>query len=259
MPETEAGLVTTLRRWLWRLRGIFLLAPAATSLAAVCLFVFLIQRAAGGVEFVYGYSFGQALVSCFGLNWPLLSQGFFWQPLTYMFLHDGWAHLGLNMLTVLLFGSGLEAEIGGRRFWWLFLGCGVLGGVGWLAVTALLPYLPPMDALTLWMPEALQAWLHVGSSAGSTLETASCIGASGGVFALIGAYAACFPQRMVYGLFLFVIPFRLKARSLAWLLGVLTVAEAVFVQAQVAYAAHLVGGLAGYVYGMRLRKLGITD
>ena len=79
------------------------------------------------------------------------------------------------------------------------------------------------------------------------------------MFALIGAYAACFPQRMVYGLFLFVIPFKLKARSLAWLLGVLTVAEAVFVQAQVAYAAHLVGGLAGYMYGMRLRKLGITD
>lgn len=252
-------MITMIRRWLWRLRSVFVLAPAATSLVAVCLFVFLVQRSAGRVEFIYGYSFGQALVSCFGLNWPLLSRGFFWQPLTYMFLHDGWAHLGLNMLTVLLFGSGLESEIGGRRFWWLFLWCGVLGGVGWLAVTALLPSLPPMDALTLWMPEALRTWLHVGSSAGSTLETASCIGASGGVFALIGAYAACFPNRMVYGLFLFVIPFRLKACSLAWLLGVLTIAEAVFVQAQVAYAAHLVGCLAGYVYGMRLRKMGITD
>ena len=245
-------MITLIRRWLWRLRSLFFLAPAATTLAAVCFFVFLVQRAAGRVEFVYGYTFGQALVSCFGLNWPLLSHGFFWQPLTYMFLHAGWAHLGLNMLTVLLFGSGLEAEIGGRRFWRVFLTGGVLGGLGWLAVTAALPYLPPMAALTQWMPQAVRAWTGAGDTEGRTLDAALCIGASGGVFALIGAYAALFPQREVYVL-LIVVPVRLKARTLAWLLGALTIAEAVFVQTQVAYAAHLAGGVAGYLCARRMR------
>jgi len=70
------------------------------------------------------------LTLVFGLHWPLLRAGCFWQPVTYMFLHAGWMHLGLNMLTVLLFGSGLESEIGGRRFWRVFLWGGVLGGLG---------------------------------------------------------------------------------------------------------------------------------
>jgi membrane associated rhomboid family serine protease len=224
------------------------------TLAGVCLFVFLAVRTAERVEFVYGYTFGQALVSCFGLNWPLFSHGFFWQPLTYMFLHAGWAHLGLNMLTVLLFGSGLEREVGGRRFWRVFLVGGVVGGLGWLAVTAVLPVLPATASLTQWMPRAVRAWLGAGSTAGRSLNEALCIGASGGVFALIGAYAALFPRREVYVLLLFV-PVRLKARTLAWVLGALTVAEAVFVQSQVAYAAHLAGGVGGYLLALRMREV----
>lgn len=227
-------MITLMRRWLWRVRGVFYSAPAAITLASICLAVLLMQRAAGRVEFVYGYTFGHALVSSFGLNWPLLASGFFWQPLTYMFLHEGWLHLGLNMLTVLLFGSGLEREIGSRRFWRVFLTGGVVGGFGWLAATAALPYLP--------------AALSAGRN---TLNNSLCIGASGGVFALIGAYAALFPRREVYVLLLFF-PVRMRARTLALLLGVLTVAEAVFLQSQVAYAAHLAGGAAGYLLGKRL-------
>ncbi len=172
--------------------------------------------------------------------------------LTSMFLHASWMHLGLNMLTVLLFGSGLESEIGGRQFWQVFLWGGVLGGLGWLAVTAVLPMLPPLSALTQWMPSALRAWIGTADAAGRSLDTALCIGASGGVFALIGAYAALFPQREVYVLVL-VFPVRMKARTLAWLLGVVTVIEAVLVQSQVAYAAHLAGGLSGYLCGRRIR------
>jgi len=237
------------------------LAPAATLLAFVCLFVFLVEQAAERVEFVnvygYRYSYAQALIPCFGLNWPLLSRGFFWQPVTYMFLHASWWHLGLNMLTVLLFGSGLEVEVGGRRFWRIFLAGGIVGAAGWLAVTALLPLVPPVPALTHWMPQVLRAWLPAEAARG-TLDSAMCIGASGGVFALIGAYAALFPQRQVYVLLL-VFPAKLRARSLAWLLGILTVAEAVFVQSQVAYAAHLAGGVAGFLCARRMRDVDTTD
>jgi rhomboid-like protein len=247
-----------IRRGLWRLRGFLFFAPAAIKLAALCCIIFLIQQTAERVDFVnvYGYRFSyeHALTSCFGLNWPLLRQGFLWQPVTYMFLHASWLHLGLNMLTVLLFGSGLESEIGGRRFWRVFLMGGVIGGIGWLAMTALLPYLPPMAALTHWMPQALRHWLDAGGAEGRSLDGGLCIGASGGVFALIGAYAALFPKGVVYVLLPF--PVKMKARTLAGLLVGLTVAEAVFVQSQVAYAAHLAGCLAGYLYGLRLRSLG---
>lgn len=228
-------MITLVRRTLWRVRGVFITAPAAITLGMVCLIVHLAQRATQDVAFVYGYTFNHALVSTFGLSWPLLSHGFFWQPFTYMFLHEGWLHLGLNMLTVLLFGSGLEREVGSSRFWRIFISGGVLGGLGWLGITALMDWLPA-------------AW----SAGRETLGNGLCIGASGGVFALIGSYAALFPTREVYVLAL-VFPIKMRARTLAWLLGLVTVGEAVFMNVQVAYAAHLAGGLAGYLYGIRLR------
>lgn len=216
------------------------------------------QQVAARVEFVYGYSYAQALAPCFGLNWPLLAHGFVWQPVTYMFLHANAWHLGLNLATVLLFGSALEGEVGGGRFWRIFLAGGVLGGLGWLLMTALNPYLPAMPSLTAALPQALREWLPASGQA-ATLDTSMCVGASGGVFALIGAYAALFPRRQVYMLLFFVIPLRFRARSLAWVLGVLTVADAVFLQFQVAYMAHLAGGLAGCLYGLRLRRMGFCD
>lgn len=242
-----------MRRWLWRLRGMFYLAPGALILAVVCLFVFLIQRQTGNVDFAYGYTFRNALEACFSLNFPLLIRGFFWQPLTYIFLHGNWFHLGMNMLTVLLFGSALEAEIGMKRFWRVFLIGGVLGGLGWLAITLVTPHLPALPDWTGWLPEWARAYVGDGRDTTDPMAL-SCMGASGGVFALIGAYAALFPQRNAVILLFWVIPIRLKVRTLAWLLGILTILEIVLVQAQVAYSAHVVGGLVGYLYAVRLRR-----
>ena len=246
-----------MRRWLWRLQGFFLWAPAARALALACLSVFLVQQVTSRFEFVYGYTYGQALVSCFGLNWPLLSHGFFWQPVTYLFLHASWLHLAFNMLTVLLFGSGVEMEVGSRRFWRIFIGGGVLAGLGWFAVAYALSFLPPFGNLTHWMPLAVRHGLGAGASVGKPWDAGLLIGASGGVFALIGTYAALFPNRTVYVLLVFF-PVKLKARTLALLLVGLDVAAAVFVQSQVADAAHLSGCLAGYLYGRRLLRLGVA-
>lgn len=250
-----------MRRWLWRLQGFLLWAPAARALAMACLFAFLVQQVASRVDFfnAYGYhcSYAQAINSCFGLSWALFSHGFFWQPVTYLFLHGSWLHLGFNMLTVLLFGSGVEMEVGSRRFWRIFIGGGVLAGLGWFAATYALSFLPPFESLTHWMPQVVRHGLGAGVSAGKTLDGGLLIGASGGVFALIGTYAALFPNRMVYVLLVFF-PVKLKARTLALLLVGLDVAAAVFIQSQVADAAHLSGCLAGYLYGRRLRSLGIA-
>jgi membrane associated rhomboid family serine protease len=50
-----------------------------------------------------------------------------------------------------------------------------------------------------------------------------------------------------------------RARTLAIILGIVTVAEAIAVQSNVAYAAHLAGGLAGYLYGVALSRKGFND
>lgn len=244
-------MLVALRRGLWRLKGFLLLSPAVCTLAVICCVVFWIQREAASVDFAYGYSFGQAFGALFGLSWPAFSHGFYWQPLTYLFLHGGWSHLLLNLLALLCFGNGVEREIGGRKFWTVFLGGGVLAGLGWLAFLALQPV-----ACRLLAP-LIPA---LGKLAGAApLGSAMCVGASGGVFALIGAFAALFPDRIVYVLLFFVIPLRVKARTLAVILGVLTVVEAAVLQSDVAYAAHLAGGFAGYFYGVHLRKRFVYD
>lgn len=190
----------------------------AVTLAILCSAVFLLQGMLS-VSPRLAYLFPRV----FGLSRDMLARGYFWQPFTYMFLHGNFLHLMMNMLVVILFGAGFELSVGTRRFWLLFLVSGIIGGLGWLLLTR--------------DPGAV------------------CIGASGGVFGLIGAYAGLFPNRRVTLLLFFVFPITLQSRVLALFLGVSTLADMLFGQGgQVAHAAHLFGGLAGYAYGRILLK-----
>jgi membrane associated rhomboid family serine protease len=48
---------------------------------------------------------------------------------TYQFLHGGWDHLGLNMVSLLAFGAGVELPIGKGRFLVLYFLSGVGGAL----------------------------------------------------------------------------------------------------------------------------------
>ena len=162
----------------------------------------------------------------FGLSIPGLKSGYFWQLVTYLFVHGGVAHLFLNMLGLYFMGPETERAIGSRHFLILYFISGILAGIGWLFIS---------DA----------PW-------------AVCIGASGAIFGVIGAFAALFPQRPITLLVLYILPVTMKA----WVLAVsLAIIELVFLLASphqgIAYAAHLAGGIAGYVYALALfRGLG---
>lgn len=238
----------------WHLHVTF--GRGALGLTFACVVIFAMQRVAARTELAAGQSFEELLVYCFGLHWPLLARGFFWQPFTYMFLHGSWLHLAMNMVTVLLFGSGLEEEIGTRKFLRVFVLSGVVGGLGWLA----LDWGDPL--LAAWLRQLGHPWAlwwarHL-APAYAALRFGKCIGASAGVFGLVGAYAALFPHRKV--VLLLGWPVTLQARTLAVLLVLVTVVELVVGRGQVAYAAHLAGGLAGYACGRRwLRADGPPD
>lgn len=54
-------------------------------------------------------------------------------PLTYQFLHGGWLHVGLNMVSLAAFGSGVERLFGPYRYLAYYLFCGVIAaGVHYL-------------------------------------------------------------------------------------------------------------------------------
>lgn len=249
-----ATVLCRLGRFWGRLRDVLVFTPAARWTVLTCLALFLIQRVCDRTSFTDGFTFGYVLLHTFGLCPPLLADGFIWQGVTYMFLHGSWLHLLLNSLTVLLFGSAVEMELGSRRFLRVFLLGGLVGGLAWAAFDLGVMRLAASD-LTLapvWVGAVVsRALAHRGVTPDGL---AICIGASGGVFALIGAYAAIFPKRRIM---LFVgWPLVLKARTVAMLLGVATVAFAIYGLGNVAYLTHLFGGLAGYGYGLRLAAAG---
>ncbi len=157
------------------------------------------------------------LAQWFGLAWDDIRRGMLWQPVTYMFLHGGLMHLLMNMLGLLVLGRELEDTLGERRFLRLYLGGGLLGGLGWLML--------------------------------SGGDGRVCVGASGAVFGIIGAFAALFPHRQLTLLLFFVIPVTMSARTLAIAFGVGTLLMLRVGGGGVAHAAHLAGGIAGYLYG----------
>jgi membrane associated rhomboid family serine protease len=139
----------------------------------------------------------------------------FWQIITYAFLHstDHFMHLGFNMLGLWMFGSEVESAVGPRRL----LACYFAS-----VVTAALSQ--------LFIPTLFNSPL------------APVIGASGGVFGLLLAYAFLFPKRKV-------IPLIPPIPMPAWLFATLYAAVELFLGitgnlSGVAHFAHL-GGMVG--------------
>jgi membrane associated rhomboid family serine protease len=145
--------------------------------------------------------------------WPLGSGEFWpWQIGTYAFLHFNFEHLFFNMLGLWMFGSELE-QVWGQKRYLQFYGASVLAAaLTQLAVSALL---------------------------GSDAPT---IGASGGIFGLLLAFAMIFPNRII--LLFFILP--MKAKYLVALYGLLELYQGVYVMnSGVAHFAHLGGMLGG--------------
>ena len=94
----------------------------------------------------------------------------YWQIITYAFLHDTGSifHLLFNMLGLWMFGSQVEAYLGSKRLLAVYFAS---------VVTAALSQ--------LWVPMLFGA------------PPEATIGASGGVFGLLLAYAMLFPTRKV--------------------------------------------------------------
>jgi membrane associated rhomboid family serine protease len=142
-----------------------------------------------------------------------IGQGFWpWQIVTYAFLHGNFNHLFFNMLGLWMFGSELEHVWGQKRFLQFYTASVIAAALTQLLVNALL---------------------------GATAPT---IGASGGLFGLLLAFAMLFPNRTI--LLFFVIP--MKAKWLVAGYGVLELYQGVYVMnSGVAHFAHLGGMLGG--------------
>jgi membrane associated rhomboid family serine protease len=93
----------------------FNLPPVTQALCLLNIGVFLLGKLFPSLmtdENMYALSFVPARY--FGAE-PMGAAGLF-SPVTHMFLHAGWAHLLINVATLMAFGAGLEKMMGLRRF-----------------------------------------------------------------------------------------------------------------------------------------------
>ena len=181
----------------------FATSPATWTLIFVNIGVYLLEKVSPNL-----------MLGLFAL-WPLGTGNFhFWQLITYAFLHDPntLAHIFFNMFALFMFGRSLEQYWGARRFVIYYLVCVLAAAVTQLAV-------------------------ELGS--GVQEQT---IGASGGIFGVLLAFAWYFPRQR-----LFIIPIPIPIPAWLFVTGY-ALLELVFGitgrEQGVAHFAHL-GGLLG--------------
>jgi len=148
----------------------------------------------------------------------VLARGWIWQFVTYMFVHDpnSITHLLFNMLALFIFGRHVERRIGSLEFLLYYLLTGVMAGVFSFAA-----YILTGNYLIVLM------------------------GASGAIFAVQLAFAAFFPDSIIY--IWGIIP--LKAPVMVLGFTALEVFSLVTgFNGNVAHATHLAGFGFGWLY-----------
>ena len=139
-----------------------------------------------------------------------------WQFVTAMFLHNGPWHLLGNMLVLYFLGRDLELILGQRHFLYLYLAGAIGGELGHLFL------MPPNTVL---------------------------LGASGGVAAVVVAYATMLPDLELTGTRFFMVPLHLKAKHLAYgVIALALVLVCVDRTGTVSHSAYLGGCAAGWLY-----------
>lgn len=135
-----------------------------------------------------------------------------WQLVSYAFLHGSVLHLGLNMFALWMFGRDCEQALGARRYLMLYFAA---------------------------VLSAAATQLTAGMLAHSASPT---IGASGGVFGVLLAFAVLYPSRRIMLLFP---PIPMPAWLFVTLYGLIELGNGVLgTNAGVAHFAHL-GGMLG--------------
>src|SRR5262249_61492756 len=106
----------------------------AINLPPTVMWLIVINVAIQLLRTLLGDETDSALIQQFGLvpaaytaaNPDLLSQVA--APIAYQFLHGGWVHLVVNMVSLAAFGAPVERLLGTRRFVLFYLSAGVVAG-----------------------------------------------------------------------------------------------------------------------------------
>jgi membrane associated rhomboid family serine protease len=159
----------------------------------------------------------------FALSNQGLKHGYYWQLITFQFMHAGIFHILGNMLGLYFFGRAMEEMLGSAGMLRLYLLSGTIGGLVQVALGLAFP-------------------VRIGAG--------PVVGASAGVFGLVAAFATRAPEQPITLLVLYVIPVTFKAKWILLVEAVISVAGLVApgLSGGIAHGAHLGGMLTGIIY-----------
>jgi membrane associated rhomboid family serine protease len=107
------------------------LTPVVTALIVTNVAVFLWEQVSGTTIYtIAGFRFLCNRAQCEYAMSPLaVHHGQWYRLITAAFLHEGWEHIILNMITLAIVGPAVEAELGKARFLALYLLAAVGGSI----------------------------------------------------------------------------------------------------------------------------------
>lgn len=194
-------------------------SPVTATLFAINLTLFLSEE-------IFRLFFDCSLFPFLALSREGLANGGGGQLITHAFLHGNLLHLAVNMVALWFTGPLIEELLGPIRYLALYLGGAVVGGI-------------------------LQTLATPGS--------VDLVGASGSVCALLVGFGTLFPNLQITALIFFVIPVKMKASTLGWLVIVGSLLFWAFgIERQIGHLAHLGGGIAGFLVCFLYKKLGMV-
>jgi membrane associated rhomboid family serine protease len=194
-------------------------SPVTLALFGINLALFLSEE-------IFRFLFDSSLFPLLALSREGLMEGSWWQLITHAFLHGNLFHLLVNMVALWFTGPLLEELLGGPRYLLLYFAGIVAGGL----------------IQTLASPESIDL-----------------VGASGAVCALLVGFATLLPRLEITALIFFVIPVRMKAATLGWIIVIGSLLFWIFnIEPGIGHLAHLGGAIAGLLICLTYRKLGMV-
>ena len=212
--------------------------PKFNILPPVCKNLLIINVIAFLATYVFRMR-GIDLSDIFGLHFFASDNHYFWQYITYAFFHDNFSHLFFNLFAVWMFGYTLENIWGQKRFI-IFCLVSCLGA----ALAQQITYYFMYSDLVNGVYSGVNIGNGITISTSEFLNNLNTIGASGGVFGLLAAFGAMFPNSTIY--LYFFIPLKTKWFVIGYIVlellnGISTTSDGV------AHFAHLGGAVAGLI------------
>jgi len=165
------------------------------------------------------------------LNPNLFFQGYIWTLLTSMFMHAGFTHLFVNMVSMFFIGSFVERLIGKKRYLWFYMAAGLVAGLFFVVMAFVGKFVPGGEVIFGGFD-------------------AFAVGASGALFGLGGLLAVLIPRLKVLVFFIIPMPMWLAMVVLMFGIWAISIASGL----PIGNTAHFGGLVVGVVYGYFLRK-----